>query len=283
MGISIPVPGSNGTYQPAGTVLAYDASSGTYPILVQALSTSPGSAGQSTPGEINTIIQPTGLPVQFVSDLDPTTGVQSIIVRGQDQESDILFRDRLRAMWPALSRAVTGPKGAWSAMTKQGCPRVRRVAVREACPSAGYLTLSVDPESEVSNVNKWFNGPLSDPSTSYYPPLNNTTNIGHRPLNSTVIVQAPAYTPIALGGTVYCAQAAINAAKNTLAAYLAKFQSSTLFGPLIYYSLILATIQNLTGVDHIDGFEMNGGVDDVQVPLANLPSFDATSLQWVPV
>ncbi len=281
-GISVPTPGQNGTYQPSGLPLTFDVASGTYPIKVQALETSAGSAGQSTPGEINTIIQPTGLPVQFVSDVNPTTGVPAILQKGQDAEPDILFQARLRSMWPALSKMVAGVRRGWIAMTKAGDAKVNRVAVRECYPQAGAVTLAIDPAAEVAKVFTWFNGAQAVQATNYFPPLNNTDNVGHRPFNSNVYVQAATYTNITLTGSVVCAKAQIDAARNTLAAYLAKYQSSVLFGPLIYYSLILATIQRLTGVDHIDGFQMNGAVDDVQVPLDGLPDFQ-DNLTWVSV
>ena len=136
-------------------------------------------------------------------------------------------------------------------------------------------------------MNTWFNGPLSDPSIGYYPPLNNIpdgqlgSNIGHRPLCSTVVVQAASYLTITMSGVVHVlgGDTAVQNAQTAFTQYLTKYAGSVLFGAQIYYSLILATLQNLLGPGgYVEGFKMapNGqpaAAADVQVPQLYLPNF----------
>ncbi len=285
-GISIPTAGQDGTYQPSGLPLTFDTTSGTYPILIGALSTSEGSAGISERGSLTTILQPSSLPVTC-TDLNPATGRQVVIQEGQDAQADSLFKDDLQSMWPALSQLVTGPRASWPAMVKAGNSKVNRVAVQMHTPAPGSVTLVIDPATEVANVFTWFNGSLSNQATNFFPPAGydpatNLNNLGvHRPFCSHVYVKPPMYVDIVLGGTLYCAQAAITAGQNALAAYLKRYQGGVLFNAQIYYSLILATVQRLPGVDHIEGFALNGQVRDVQCSVGHLPNFDSSQLQWV--
>jgi hypothetical protein len=252
----------DGIYVPAAVNLTDTSYPSTQQILIQALSTTPGSAGATEAGAIDRIVSP-NVPGMTVTNLNPdNTGVWEV-VRGIDAEQDDAFRKRLKSKWPSLSLLRATTKDAWGFWITQADPNVRRWNVVEAYPTGGQVTIYLDPGTEVAAVDDWISGATP-----------------RRPLCTQVHIVACDTATISITGSVYVPQNLLANAQAAFATAIDRISTALPMGSKVYYSLVAGFVQSATGVDHHESLRLNATSADVALAANAIPLL-VDNLTWI--
>jgi hypothetical protein len=235
-------------------------------IIVQAVTATAGSAGNTAEGAVLLITAPTGLGFT-VTNQDPTNNHNWELVKGEDAETDDAYRIRLKARWPALALLRGSTVDAWGYWITQADPNVSQWHVLENTPTGGQVTIYVDPPTEVTAVDNWVNGSAGPPIIP-----------AHRPLCTTVFVYGSTTTTVTLTGNIYTSLNVINATSQLQTA-LNNYGGVLQMGSKAYYSIVLGLCQAQAGATgYCENIKMNGAAADVSLAADAIPQFDISGL-----